>query len=474
MVLMTGHYDKADLDAVFGESSRGHTPEQRARTSKVVFVRSQLQLAFDSSEAKGRRLSAQEALRIFGWDVLRKVGLDETAPLARSIYEPARTLRNRRLELGLGTSAVARQAHVSENEIVDSEIPGKLSSIRILEKFAQILALDERRLGFQPNAGADDRLGVRLRQIGNQGDAHHFSEATVMHLTEAAWVVSRQHELQSLLGAEMPEAVPLPKYDDRYLYPVYDIGYQLARRTRAILKLDDEESISSVREIVERRFGIPLVQEKINRLFAGATIANGTSRGIVLNEEGSNRNVWVRRMTLCHELGHLLWDPDEKLDSVRVDAYEEVEQNERALKRDPTEIRANAFAIAFLAPPAAVARIARSSTSPAEAVVAVMKAYGISATAARYHLSNVTEDNLAADLHIPRIEPDQSWEVAENLTVDYFPIPETPISRRGMFAWYVAKLKSENLISLDTAATYLKAPAIDFDKRLQQILELQT
>lgn len=407
-----------------------------------------------------------------GWEVLRKVGQDETAPLLRSSVEPARTLRNRRIELGLRRNALARYAKVDENELIASETPGRRTSVRVLENLAQALALDERRLGFEPNAGADGELGVRLREIANQGDAHYFSAATVLQLTEAAWVVSRQRELQSLLGAELAEAIPLPKFDNRYSYPVYNIGYQLALRTRSILHLDDEQPISSVREVVERRFGIPLVQEKINQRFAGATIANGNTRGIVINEEGSNKNVWVRRMTLCHELGHLLWDPDEKLESVRVDAYEEVEQNERTVKRDPAEIRANAFAIAFLVPPNAVARIARSLSSPVEAIVTVMQKYGISATAARNHVGNSTGQNLPIDLQIPRIDPDQSWEVAENLTVDYFPITETPLSRRGLFAWYVAKLHASKAISLDTAATYLKAPVAGLEGHLHGVLDL--
>lgn len=469
---MTTQYAKADLDAVFGSASSGHTPEERARTSTTVFVRSQLQLAFDSPNAKGRRLSALEALRTFGWEILRRVGEEQSAPLLSSIQEPARTLKNRRNELGLAIRAVARQARVAEQEVLNSEMPGRLTSIQTLERVAQILALDERRLGFQPNAGADDQLGVRLRQLTHEGDEHHFSAATVMHLTEAAWVVSRQHEFQSLIGCDA-EVVPVPRFDDRYSYPVYNIGYQLALRTRSMLHLKEDEPISSVREIVERRFRIPLVQEKINQRFAGATIANGDTRGIVINEEGANKNVWVRRMTLSHELGHLLWDPDEKLESVRVDAYEELEENERVTKRDPAEIRANAFAIAFLAPPAAVLRIADSSPSLLEAVVTVMERFGISATAARNHVANATGRSVPTDLQVPWTEPDQSWEVAENLTVDYFPIVETPISRRGMFAWYVAKLHARHLISLDTAASYLRAPQESLEGHLEQIRELR-
>jgi Zn-dependent peptidase ImmA (M78 family) len=469
---MTIQYSPSDLESVFGAGSSGNTPEERAKTSKTSFVRSQLQLAFDSPDAKGRKLSAQEALRVFGWEILRTVGREESAPLLQSSKEPSRTLKRRRIELGLGADVVSKKAAVSQEQLLLAETPGHVSSIRVLEAVGQAIALDERRLGFQPNAGADNELGVRLREMSVQGDAGGFSQSTVLQLTEAAWVVSRQHELQMQLGIQNADSVLLPEHDSRYSYPTYEIGYQLARRTRAILRLDDSQPIESVREVVERRFGIPLIQEQINQQFAGATIANGEARGIVVNEQGLNRNVWVRRMTLCHELGHLLWDPDESLDRLRVDDYDHLEQNERIVKRDPAEIRANAFAIAFLAPPTAVDRITRQSSSAQQAVVEVMKHFGISATAARYHVGNVSNQSIPLDWHATQIEPDQKWIVSENLTVDFFPIQQTPISRRGMFAWYVAKLCDEGAISVDTAAMYLKTQAEGLKSRLDRVLEL--
>ena len=81
VAFMTTNYAQADLDAVFGPDSTGSTPEQRAQTSKTIFVRSQLQLAFDTPAAQGRRLRAQEALHLFGWNTLLTVGHEESAPL---------------------------------------------------------------------------------------------------------------------------------------------------------------------------------------------------------------------------------------------------------------------------------------------------------------------------------------------------------------------------------------------------------
>jgi Zn-dependent peptidase ImmA (M78 family)/transcriptional regulator with XRE-family HTH domain len=466
---MSRTYAKEDLDAVFGTGSSGSTPTERAANSTVRFVRSQLQLASFSAQAKGRVLAPKEALDTFGWEVLRTVGLEHSAPLLRTAQEPSSTLRRRREELGLTATAVAHSAGVSGEDIRRAETAGVPSPIRVLEKLAQALALDERRLGIEPGAGADKDLGVRLRQMSGD-DVSSFSSATVLQLTEAAWVVARQHELDAKLVSA--EATPLPKHDSRYGFPTWKIGYELAQRTRELLHIGYEEPIKSVRHVIESRFRIPLVQEQINQRFAGATIANGTARGIVVNEEGPNRNVWVRRMTMAHELGHLLWDPDERLQSIKVDKYADLE--EPANLRDEAEIRANAFAVSFLAPPSAIHKIAQSAPDLQGAVIEVMTRFGISATAARNHIQNVQASSaLPAGFRAPAaIEPDTHWIVAENLTLDYFPIQTTPLSRRGLFAQHVAKLCLGKAISLDTAATYLKAPVDNLEERLRAVAAL--
>lgn len=469
---MTGNFAANELDAVFGVGSTGTTPETRAATSSQAFVRSQLQLAFASTEAKGRIFKASEALDIFGWQALRSVGLDGYFPLLTTSREPATTLQARRDALGLTPDAVARNSGLTVAALNRAESIGERSPMRVLEAIAQTLALDERRLGFEPNARGDANLGVRLREMSGQGDVAGFTQATVLQLTEAAWVISRQHELKSKVANHDAQLIPLPRHDSRFGYPAYETGYDLARKTRALLQLDDLEPIGSVRQIIEDQFGIPLVQEQINQRFAGATLANGHARGIAINEQGLNQNVWVRRMTLCHELGHLLWDPSANLQNIKVDEYSELQQNERDAKRDPAEIRANAFAIAFLVPPGAVREIARVEGNIQQVVARVMQTFGISVTAARYHVGNVLGQPVPYDWTVAHLEPDQQWTVSENLMIDFFPVVGTPLSRRGRFAWYVAKVYADGGISLDTAASYLKASSDGLSERLERVLEL--
>ncbi len=154
-----------DLDLIFGPDSKGKTARERARTSKRVFVRSQAQLAEDSPEATGRRLSAWEALLTFGLPKLLEVFERGGAILSSMVDEPARTLRNRRESLGLPVTRVAAAAGLTEKEVEDAENPKTITSIHVIEKIAQALALDEHVVSFVPGANGDPRLAARLKDM---------------------------------------------------------------------------------------------------------------------------------------------------------------------------------------------------------------------------------------------------------------------------------------------------------------------
>ena len=67
---------------------------------------------------------------------------------------------------------------------------------------------------------------------------------------------------------------------------------------------------------------------------------------------------------------------------------------------------------------------------------------GTLATAAKHHVRNVAQADAWA-AHIRDLpQPSDEWVGRENLAIDLFPIPATPISRRGRFAWYVARTRS--------------------------------
>lgn len=442
------------LELIFGSGSVGEAPEARARTSKRTYVRSQVQLAEWSPAARGRRITATEALDLYGLDALRAVAEHGYAPLVGSKSEPAYTLRRRREALGLTPHAVANAAGVKDDIIHRAETSGAISRIGDLENIAQALALDERVIGYKANAGGDTELGVRLRERDWSRDVSSFSAKMVTDLSEAAWVIARQSELGRKIQASVSTSTTSKLRSADYSFPTWRRGYELASRARSEFGLGEAAPIESLRRFIEGTLGLPLVQMAMHPSLAGATLANGDARGVVINEVGNNSNVWVRRMTLAHEVGHLLGDPDEFLNKLRVDDYDRL--NRPAQERDLVEMRANGFAIAFLAPPEAVRRIADSSTSVAEAINEVTNRFGISRTAALYHLKNVADLDTSGVRSMDIIDNSNDWVAPENMTIDWFPINSTPISRRGNFAKLVYDAYVDNYITDDTAASWLK------------------
>ncbi|NEV77828.1 ImmA/IrrE family metallo-endopeptidase [Rhodopseudomonas sp. BR0C11] len=466
----------SELDRVFGPESTGDTEELRASSSRKTYVRSQLQIAEDNDRAKGLKLTAREAHWLYGWEILAKVAEDGTAPLISLPNEPAATLVARREALNLSQRHVAQAAGVDESVVNEAERPGKVSPIRDLVKIAQVLALNEYLLGYLRGAGGDKALGVRLREM-NRADAQGFSETDVLKLSQAAWVIAAQSDLLKLLSSAQEMVRSQFKFDENYSYPTYERGFALARKARSLLGIPPKQPIHSIRQILEQTLGIPVIQDRLAERFAGATIANGRDRGIVVNERGQNSNVWVRRMTIAHELGHLLWDADTRLNKLRVDRYEGLEASfaadvEHQKSNDATEIRANAFAVAFLAPPEALKELSRRTSSDHSLLATVMQQFGISATAAKYHLRNVTKRDVLRIQNQQLPSPSDEWKADENLSVDFFPLRETTISRRGAFAGLVARAFEKGLISEDTAAAHLQTTVERFREQLKSILDV--
>lgn len=446
-------YDTEMLDAVFGPDSFGSDPETRARSSTRLFVRSQVQLGFDNEIAKGRRLSAREALELFGFPALTEVATKGRAHLFKSTSEPSATLRARREQMQLSKRTVARRACVSIEELVSAERRGTLNSIQVLERIAETLALDERFLTTEAGARGDAELGLQLRTLG---DAESMDEGTAAILAEAAWVIARQKHLRDGIGSA---ATPLSRFDGRsddYTYKTYEKGYRLAGLTRLMLGLGETEPIHSVRAVAEDLLGVPIVEAPLGPGLAGATVVNNKVRGIVLSSMlASGNKVLLRRATLAHELGHALWDPDDRLGRIKVDSEKSV--GAPAVKEvDKVEMRARAFAIAFLAPTRAVRRIHREASDFAAAVHETIMHFGLSAPAAVFHLRNVcrlTEEP-------PQVRTPKAahalWDQNERPAPTNLRLANIPLMRRGKFAELVVAAWRAGRISEDTASEWLR------------------
>ena len=408
----------------------------------------------------GHILTAWEAYHAYGLEKLEEAREYGSAIIIHS-SGIENTLRSRAQELGLRHSIVASEADLPPDVVQRAKLLAPDNEIGDLEHIGFVLGLDELRLGYRPPATDDDALAVRLRtlQPTQPNEAKRLSAGAVLTFAHAASVIRTQHRLQSWLNLAGRARAFIPEEDyGSAARPAYRIGYALADDARKILGLSDLP-IESLKNLVETKLGIPVIQAELPQHIAGATIAvsdsdHGHTRGIVLNTVGANENVWVRRATLAHELGHLLFDPIQRLDRVRVDTYQSNEIDPQSGSIDYVEQRANAFAISFLAPMGAIREMTRTPLR-SESIQDVMSTFGISHTAARYHTFNSHYRQFPLPQDQATVGPSDEQTAAENFTLDYFPIRRTPIVRRGRFSAVVNASLEQGYISSDSAARYM-------------------
>jgi Zn-dependent peptidase ImmA (M78 family)/transcriptional regulator with XRE-family HTH domain len=427
-----------------------------AQQSDLLFVRSVDQLAEDNPSARGRRLTAIEALNAYGRHVLAQVAADGCALLAESATAAGRVLRGRRELLNISPREVARRAGVEPRVLDQAELSGRLP-IQAYDAIAQALGLDERFISFRSEPVGNEGIAFRLRTVG---DEHPKMTGTaVSAIAEAAWVTLTQVRLEHALGIVPPRTgiEPSSNYGSPG-YPAYMHGTFLARHAREMLDLDDGP-VPSLRELCEEEVGVPVVQTELGDAIAGVTVQAGERRAIVLNLSGRNRHVYVRRCTLAHELGHVLFDVSERLRDLRVDDYDGLEELP-ARAPDPVEQRANAFAVELIAPQADALDCYHAATE--DPLGEVMDLFGISFTAARYQVWNALDRSVPLEnLTTSHREPAQCYEAAEAFTVDYHPIYGIPASRAGRFSAIVLRAAIERIVSWQTAAGYLRCTERD-------------
>jgi hypothetical protein len=154
-------------------------------------------------------------------------------------------------------------------------------------------------------------------------------------------------------------------------------------------------------------------------------------RGLYDQGRSALRSLWDQAHLT---LGHLLWDPPTRLDTLKVVTYLELQSP----SGDPVEARANAFAIAFLAPPRAVARILDDLSDRTTMVAVTMDRFGIGPGAAKHHLANVAREHFAVEMDFSDVPdrrlpvPSDEWRAREDWTSDFFPVPSVPDTRRGL------------------------------------------
>ncbi|WP_338669381.1 ImmA/IrrE family metallo-endopeptidase [Pseudodesulfovibrio methanolicus] len=430
------------------------------KDSKLLFVRSQDHLAVHDSNANGRVLTAFETATYYP-DKLMEVLEYGVASLPCLRDEPADTIRSARESFGISIEELARYTQVPEETIRDAENSNSRTPILELQKIAHALDIDDAQLSINPKSD-NHSFGYRLRTFS---DDNTIEKKDVMAFAEAAWVAQTQLKLESWLGFTADYPLCLFEKNPEYGNPNYRawrIGYELAEKARELLEVDQDHVF--LRETCEK-LGIPVIQTELSENIAGATLSVAGMRAIVVANDRRHDDVLIRRMTIAHELGHLLWDTEENLNDIRVDTFDHIGENPQFMNTVDdhdryVEQRANAFAVHFIGP--IDHKFATGITDDTELVVNAVEKFGFSVTSATYHLAN----RLGRNVTPQRINDESldrgSWDGKESFGIDLFPISNVPVSRRGLFSYRVAKCYKEKLITISTASSYMKCSEEDF------------
>ena len=140
-------YDQAEiLEAVFGPGE-GLDPGARAAASNRAFVRSHTGLALDTGRGTGLRMSAEEALDAFGWEVLWELALKPAVSIVSSLHLASVVQPARRHELGLDVEGLARLAGVTVEEVLAVEAGRRRMPMAVLVPIARAMGLCPIRYG---------------------------------------------------------------------------------------------------------------------------------------------------------------------------------------------------------------------------------------------------------------------------------------------------------------------------------------
>lgn len=322
-----------------------------------------------------------------------------------SMQREAKILRQARLGAELSVREMAELVGVEEPYVEALERGAGDASTDLLDRYARVFGLRLRHFltGEVEHAPAT----MLFRSLRAEGPSFQdlVETGAAGILGEFLRCAADVAELEALLGGredriarELAGLAAEPAQDARGVFRQAE-RLALDVRKRLGLGLDP---VPSMIELVQDRLGVTLFWIGPDELDPDidAASARAPDPAILVNLVGGAECWWRTRMTLAHELCHLLFDLDN-------DPFSNTPFSRRAFLFSPhrgevndmrrrrglrlpadleqIERRANVFAVHFLAPPEAV-RAAVSSLSPAsdEAINAVCK---------RFHIGRVTAVN---------------------------------------------------------------------------------
>lgn len=242
-------------------------------------------------------------------------------------------IREERTAAKLASSVVALRARVTEDDLLALEAgrPVTLSTAAVT-RIARAIGVATADLA-QETAGSPSLFFL-------QPGVPDFFDADRDVVVGALRAARSIAELDRLLGRTYPRG----ELDPVDVGPVpFEQGYELARRVRGVLGAPSEP-LGSVVEIVEDVFGVPVVRMPLKaRRVVALTAKDSSTRlaAVVLSDVGTDN----ARVTVAHELAHVLFDKPEK----PIDYWIDLE-NDQAADTSKIEQRARAFAAELLIP----------------------------------------------------------------------------------------------------------------------------
>jgi Zn-dependent peptidase ImmA (M78 family)/transcriptional regulator with XRE-family HTH domain len=322
---------------------------------------------------------------------------------------PAATLRAARKSVKLSESMMARLAGIERDQLVRFETGADEIPAAVLERYARIFGLGIR--SFLAGGAREAPLGVLFRSMfeGHRPSVGQLaSGGTHLVLGEMLRCARDIADLRERLG-ERREPLTIQEFAPVPVEPGSRTPHgaqELAKRVREHLRLG-EGPIPSMVSLVQEKLGIDVLWVTPDELDRDIDAASALAPGpiILVNLVGGAEQWWRTRMTLAHEVCHLLFDrdflggkrrqgfvlfspspprgPERSRSTSRSrwyfsDAFENVEQ------------RANAFAAYLLAPPDSVRALVRGMDPRSEsAVSALSKEYGVGRETSINLLTNV-------------------------------------------------------------------------------------
>lgn len=317
-------------------------------------------------------------------------------------------IREARDAAKMSDELLAKLACVELEAVRAAEAGGDALSAAEVDRIAQVFGV--RRRDFLRTGAAHAPLTLLLRSSHDDGVEAEVARELSSGLGEFLRVVSDVAELEAALGRPK---VTLPRPPRLHRPRGEHAGEQLARSVRAHLGLGDAKRISSMRRLVDE-LGVRVIwvtEAQLDRRIDGASTLTPRP-AILVNLLDLERFPWRARMTLAHELCHLLYDYKRArpaLVSPQVVKWGSIAEIEE---------RARAFSACLLAPTTGV-RALVDGLDPAsdEAVRRVGERFGVGQTVAINRLQHTFRLSAETRLQMQRrsvvYEADFSGDLVE-------------------------------------------------------------